>query len=334
MGQLKANLGTVVTVADQEKFAEEYSTTIKTVCGKHGLSWKRPFCRAADLGYFAGSEDTTTQIIEEILRLVESQIKQVNIVYTLIFSTNIQKVLIYGRDPPIESLSPLDFQDRLQNAYSYLCLWAYLRSLQGLRRSLISDNFSGEHTIAWQELQKGCAPKIFFDGANTNAIVSMADLLVRLLSTRLDRKTEKLSEILNMDRLPGFLPELDGRIQPFYLGQKFLKQIVPLNRRKIITDPYIAHPVLFVVKEPTSLQTADFISRTSVMDSIYDAAVRLGGCVKFFGQHSADQKLIQQGDYFLWIGEHGKRFVESLSSLGYTGLNIREAKEANRILGG
>lgn len=57
------------------------------------------------------------------------------------------------------------------------------------------------------------------------------------------------------------------------------------------------------------------------MDTVYHAALRLGGCTKFF-ESTVDQKLIRSGDCFLWTGEHGKRFVESLPGLGYEGLRV------------
>jgi hypothetical protein len=68
------------------------------------------------------------------------------------------------------------------------------------------------------------------------------------------------------------------------------------------------------------------------MDSVYQTAVRLGGCVKFFDSTgSVDQKLIQPGDGFLWMGEHGRRFVESLPSLGYANLKAGDIKDIDKI---
>lgn len=328
--EFKANLGVVATVADHEKFQQRYASEVKKVCDRHNISWKRPFCRAADLRYFAGDDLKTIQIIESIVKEIASEIKRVHIVYTMIFPSAVPKVHIYTAQPPVESLSPVKFQDTLAHPYPYLCLWAYSRDLTRPSPPLACDHFAGEVTSAWEELEQQCPPRIFFDGANTNATISLADLLIRLLDKRFG--LERLTDILNETRLPNFLPELGDRLKPFYLGQKYLKKIVPMQRQKINYVPYVTHPVIFIVKEPTSLQTADFISRASIMDAIYCAAVRLGGSVKFFDpKDSNDQRLIKPGDYFLWVGEHGKRFIESLPGLGYKDLNICDAKEVSKI---
>jgi len=330
--EFKANLGVVVTVTDYKKFQQEYASAVRRVCGRHSLSWKRPFCRAADLRYFAGDDLRTMQIIEDIVREVNSEIKQVHVVYTMIFPSAVPKVNIYIAQPPVESLSPVKFQDTLAHPYPYLCLWAYSQDLPKLEFPLACDHFGGEITSAWEEIERRCPPRIFFDGANTNATISLADLLIRLLDERFG--LQRLTDILNETRLPDFLPELRDRLKPFYLGQKYLKKIVPMQRQKINYVPYVTHPVIFIVKEPTSLQTTDFISRASIMDDIYCAAVRLGGSVKFFDpKDSSDQRLIKPSDYFLWVGEHGKRFVESLPGLGYKDLNMCDAKEVDKITG-
>jgi hypothetical protein len=329
----KANLGVVATVADQKAFGDDYSAAVKTACQDHGLTWKRPFCRAADLRYFSESDQATAEVIEQVLKQVESQLTQVDIVYTMLFPSGVPKVYIYANEPSVKPVNPVDFQDMLQDPYPYLCLWRYLQSSPGIKRPLACDHVMGEVTQAWKELEKECAPRIFFDGANTNAMVSISDLLVRLLKERFDRSKEKLADLLREDKLPEFLPELDNRIQSAYLGQKFLRQIVPLSREKINAVPHVVHPIVFIVKEPTPLQTRDFISRSSVMDAVYQAAVPLGGCVKFYDYTgSYDQKLIQPNDIFLWMGEHGKRFVRGLAGLGYANMRVGELKDIDKIV--
>lgn len=330
----KANLGVVATVDDQEMFSADYSAAVKTACQDHGLTWKRPFCRAADLRYFSESDQATVGIIEKILKQIEPHLTQVHVVYTMLFPARVPKVYIYADEPAPKSMNPVEFQDALQGPYPYLCLWRYWRGSPGMKRPLVCDHFTGELTLAWKELEKECAPRVFFDGANTNAMVSIADLLVRLLEERFNQSKERLPDVLHPKRLPDFLPELEDRIQSVYLGQKFLKQIVPLCREKIVVVPHAAHPIVFLVKEPTSVQTRDFISRSTVMDGVYRAAVRLGGCVKFFDPTgSVDQKLIQPEDCFLWMGEHGKRFVQGLPSLGYANLKAGELKDIDKIFG-
>ena len=328
----KANLGVVVTVEDYENFLNIYPKIVAKACGDQQMPWARPLCCAADLRYFSGNDEKTITIIEEILNETAEQVKQVHVVYTMIFPSRIDKVYIYNEESPVVRLSPVEFQDRLQNAYAYLSLWAYSKCIPGLKRPLVTDNFAGEKTQAWKELVNQCPPRIYFDGANTNALVSLADLIVRLLDRRFEQTREKLVDVLTKERVPMFLSELDGKVQPFYLGQRYLREVAPLSREQINVSPLIAHPIIFVIKEPTSIQTSDFISRTSVMDLIYKAAVKVGGCVKFFEPRAAlDQALIQTGDYFLWTGEHGKRFVESLPSLGYKGLHMCEASEIGNM---
>jgi len=326
--EFKANLGVVVTVSDQEEFRRQYASTVKAVCDRHNLPWKRPYCRAADLRYFSGSDVVTARIIEDIAKQVNPQIKQVHVIYTMIFPSAAPKVYIYIDDPPVVPKNPVDFQDSLEHPYPYLCLWAYSQSLRDLKCSLASDHFEGEITSAWEEL-KQCQLQIFFDGGNTDATISFADLLIRLLDQRFGQ--EILPDILDDTKLPSFLPEFEDRLRTFYLGQKYLKKIVPLQRQRINLAPYVVHPLLFIVKEPTSVQTTDFISRSRVMDKMYQVAVQLGGSVKFYDNR--DQPLIQPGDYFLWVGEHGKRFVESLPKLGYRDLNIGEAEKIDEIAG-
>ena len=325
----KANLGIVVTVEDQDRFAAEYPAAVVKACKNHGIVWKRPLGRAADIRYFSDSDDTTDKIIKDVLDQVSEDIRQVNAVYTMIFPSQVKQVYMYNAEPPIEHKNPVEFQDKLQNSYSYLSLWAYVKGLPALERPLLTDAFAGEKTMAWHELSQH-SPSVYYDGANTNPIISMADLLVRLLSDRLERTGEKLADQLDRERLPQFLTELPDRVETFYLGQKFLKQITPLTREKIDISSLVAHPIIFIVKEPTSVQTADFITRAPVMDAVYHAALRLGGCTKFF-EASSDQKLIQPNDCFLWTGEHGKRFVESLTGMGYKGLRMGSIDTIDQI---
>jgi hypothetical protein len=316
----KANLGIVVTVGNQEHFAAEYTNAVAKAYKNNGVSRKRPLARAADIRYLCDSDAATAKVIQDILGQVSEEINQIHAVYTLIFPSKVKEVYVYSAEPPIERISPVDFQDKLANPYAYLSLWAYSKCLPGLKRPLLTDSFSGETTIAWRELSPH-TPKMYFDGANTNPIVSIADLLIRLLNTRFEATTEKLANQLDRERLPDFLPELSGRVETFYLGQKFLKEISPLTRERIDISPFVAHPVIFIVKEPTSVQTPDFITRAPVMDAVFHVALQLGGCTKFF-EPSSDQKLIQPHDWFLWTGELGKRFVESLPGMGYTDLRM------------
>jgi hypothetical protein len=328
--EFKANLGVVVTVADPEQFQEDYSLAIKKTCLKYKVKWNRPYCRAADLRFHSDSDQVTLSIIQDLVKEVGSEVKQVHIVYTMLFPSSVPKVYTYTAEPPIISETAVDFQDKLAHPYPYLCLWAYSKVTPGLNRPLMCDHFAGELTIAWEELEKQCPPRVFFDGGNTNALVSLSDILLRLLDSRFGQL--KLNDILNPDRLPQFLPEFSDRLQAFYLGQKFIRNIVPLRRQKIDLTPHIAHPILYIVKEPTSVQTSDFISRTAIMDDIYTVAAKLGGCVHFFEQRdSNDQRLISPGDFFLWTGEHGKRFIESLPSLRYKDLRMGEIGDINRI---
>jgi hypothetical protein len=328
--EFKANIGIVVAVKDRDTFPSLYAKTVKTVCKNNSVEWNRPFCKGSDLRYVTGSNATTNKLIAEIIQGTRSEINQVLIVYTLLFPSAVPKVYIYTSEQPTIPLSPMDFQDKIEHPYPYLCLWAYLQNLAGQKPFLASDHFAGEVTSAWEDLEAQCPPSVFFDGSNTNAMVSMADILVRILNERIGQ--QRLSEVLDPTTLPSFLPELTGSIDTFYLGQRYLKKMVPQKRLKINTAPHIAHPILFVVKEPTSILTSEFISRSTMMDGIYNAAVKLGGCTKFFEQKDPnDQRLIQPGDYFLWVGEHGKRFVESLRGLGYKGLKCGEATDVEQM---
>jgi hypothetical protein len=329
----KANLGVVATAADEQAFSNDFSAVVKRACQDHGLTWQRPYCRAADLRYFSGSDEVTAAVIEQVLKQVEPQLTQVHVAYTMLFPSSVPKVYIYTDEPAPVSMNPVEFQDTLQDPYPYLCIWRYWKGSPGMKRPLVCDHFTGELTLAWKELERECAPRVFFDGANTNAMVSIADLLVRLLQERFSKSKERISDLLHPNRIPDFLPELEDRIQSVYLGQKFLKQIVPLCREQIDVVPHAAHPIVFIVKEPTPLLTRDFVSRSSVIDPVYRAAVRLGGCVKFYDSTgSYDQKLIQPGDYFLWVGEHGKRFVQSLPNLGYANVTAGELKDIDKII--
>lgn len=68
------------------------------------------------------------------------------------------------------------------------------------------------------------------------------------------------------------------------------------------------------------------------MDDVYIVAAKLGGCVHFFEQRDPnDQRLISPDDFFLWTGEHGRRFIESLPGLGYKDLRMGELKDINEV---
>ena len=80
------------------------------------------------------------------------------------------------------------------------------------------------------------------------------------------------------------------------------------------------------IKENILKQENKFIENSPLWNKLLDFSFEIDSGIKYMS-YDEDHKYIKNGDYFIYLGENGKREADHLKSLGYRDLHIISSKE-------
>lgn len=311
--QFRGVYGVAVKFEDKDEFEVKYDTILKKICDKYGLRRKHDVLKSYEilsaLGYPQGPF-----FLEEFFNEIRSSLTNLEIYYTTIPSTKVPKIKKYGADKTgVELIDPISFLKELSPTYPHCCAWAYINEHpEDAMTPIHIDYFEGEITDAWKQIRSLPNIKVYVAGDECNCYISAADMIAKIIDLRLFSKRYTLYKTCIKECFP------EATI--LFIDQ--LKSIVPVSKEKIDVGSKLAHPIVFLLKEGMheevvgSARESHVIGSSPIMDRILKLAHDAGGCYKFF-DINIDQKLIQEGDYFVYFGAKGLETANYLRSIGY-----------------
>ncbi len=313
--EFRAVLGTAVKTKAKDDFKEEYDKILGKLCKKYKMVRTREVLKSydilSDLKYPKGPK-----FLEDFFKGIRDHVDSITIYYTTIPSTKIPRIKKYGADKTgVDFADPITFLKELEPSYPHCCAWRYINEHPEDALTPINiDYFEGELTDAWKQIRTLPNIRVYIAGDECNCYISTADIITKLVDLRLYKKRMTLYKTCISDCFPDYDCKID------FIDQ--LRFISPISREKIDISTKLAHPVIFILKEGLHAEVVgpakerDVIALSPLMNKVFDKSFEVDGCAKFFDV-SRDRKLIEDGDYFLCLGDKGLETANYLNNLGY-----------------
>jgi len=319
-------IGIGVKSSDHAKTKKVYVSAMKSLFEKYGLRQERPAYCAAELAAIFGTAniDKEKEALEGFLAQILPSIDEIHLFYTYLF--HFKTVTVFGADSygsmkiPVTSnkKGEMDFYDLINPAYTMFCAWKY--SFNASKDILLLDNFQGKICPAWDEFSQTTKPDLHYNGDRCNALISTADLLVRLVKLRM---LEKNCRFLEGEM--HLLPEAGKKFTKHFLGSYYLRRMAPYKRTRIKTQRFAHHPIYIVIREsPKEEGEREMVEATPKFQKLLALAFEKEACVKFFDE-SEDTRMLTKEDGIYTYGERGKKIIKSLKALGKEFSDISEA---------
>jgi uncharacterized protein YlaN (UPF0358 family) len=313
-GHFRSVLGIAVKVRDYTRFNDEYKKAMDSALSAFGLDNQYQYYCTNDLI----DSEKGLAIIEEFSKRICPHIEKVHIFYTLFSKKDIGAVKVYGRLAHRNRLK-LSTSTRtypqlieyLSNCFPAICAWRLTPYLYPGTVQFHLDSYNGHICEAVEELAKSRFDKLVYpNGDCLNPIISTADLLIHLL----DKRLELQNKFLIFDNIRPALSEFGENVLVYPIHNRYLPKITPLDTIPIETIQLIKHPVFWVFKGD-SLIDSGTMKRSPVYRNLIDYASDYHGTVKMF-EKTKDVNFIVDGDRGVFINDMGKQIVETYVNLG------------------
>lgn len=308
----KAPLGVAVKINNYSSFSVKYLDTIRQLKSQYGIVSSLKILKSYDI--LKRLHSSGLEFMEKIVSSLTGEIDSTLVYYTIIPPKKIPKVKMYWGDKGgLEEVSPIEFIGQLSNYYPHICAWKYFKDNPAENDiPIFMDYFEGNITPAWEELQ--IREHLFVGSDSTNSAISFADILTKVIDYRLENQHKRLfmTDILDVAK--------DLNAKTVFIDQ--LPQIAPKYKAKIDLNNKMIRPIIYILKEGMEKKETLFrpegkmIEESPAMERILNFATDLGTYYKFYDPF-LDQIKIRENDYFIYLGENGKKHANYLLTLGY-----------------
>lgn len=315
-GVFKAHLGVSVTTEDKDHLMEEYDKAMDKAFREFGLERKKRLYKGAHL--LMQARDKVVDVISAVVDDLEACINHID-VYCAYYGR--EYISIHGQAAG-RRLTPMAFIHKTQNAFEHVCAWWYNQQYTfetPLRFDI--DHFSGENTPAWRELvDKEVDLNIYFSGDECNPIISIADLILKLIQIfhhgRVDGRT-LLRPI--KERCRSYVGKRKLRFHN--LGDRGFKIRASAPDIPLLMNvaPYLKHPIFFMVWDPgvPKSRVKKSFEWSPVYNQTINKAIEYEGGTKSLS-FDEDHVLWDADDDFLipWY-EKDAEYLEMMKQMGY-----------------
>ncbi|MGD6850427.1 MAG: hypothetical protein ACQCN6_00020 [Candidatus Bathyarchaeia archaeon] len=312
---IKSLLGVSVSTS-RDNFNEEYLKIFSKVLSDNDIDPKRPIYKGAHLLKQAGAK--TEEIITEVMNQIEPFIDHID-VYSAFYDKEF--ISIFGKAQG-QRIDPAAFVDLSENSFAHICAWWYWRlyNKSEVLHNYQIDHFQGRVTPAWRELESSRAKvAIFYNGSECNPLISLADLLLKLI------------EIFHFGAIDyrSVVKPLHSRCNSQALYQKIrshnlarydwmIHNSVPDTPLDINVNKYLKHPIYFIAWSPTQPRKMVKISFewSLTYNSLIKQAIENNGCIKFL-DFDKDFTFCNETDQFVPINNDDENHLASLNEMGF-----------------
>lgn len=314
-GSFHSVLGVAVKVKDYELFRSKYFEAMKQSFLMAG--------RDIDYSYYCTNDfrdiDDKEAILDYFLNRIKDDIEKVHVFYTLFSKKRISEIKVYGRyskskklklNEPTRTVEEL-LSSHLDQCFPAICAWRIMDYFQPNTVIYHLDSYSGHIFEAQEELDRSPHTVIVFpSGDCVNPVISVADLLVDII----DRRLEDRGLPLIFENIRTVLPEFGSNTLVYPIMNRHLPKITPVDNKPINTMEKITHPVFWVFKGD-SLIDSGTMKRSKSYRNLLDYAAGHYGIVKMFNK-GKDIDYFEPGDYGVYINSMGREIVETYIKLG------------------
>ncbi|TET64919.1 hypothetical protein E3J49_03000 [Candidatus Bathyarchaeota archaeon] len=254
-GEFVANLGVSVSTHDKKKFESAYEDALCELFGDFPKKRKKKIYKGAHL--VAQTMEKAPEIAAKIIDNLEDVIAHID-VYCAYYSR--EYISIYGQSEG-QRLSPPIFVKKTQNAFPHVCaMWyaeTYLELEQPLRLEI--DYFQSATTPGWRKLLGNVETgkldlKFFFGGDECNPLISLADLVLKLIRIYHHGTVDGRSLLQPLREKCQSLGGGKRRTWFHNLGSRgfLIKATAPDLPLQIDAKPFLKHPIFFYLWNPRS----------------------------------------------------------------------------------
>jgi hypothetical protein len=321
-GEFVANLGVSVTTHDKDRFEASYDNAISDVLKRFNLERKKRIYKGAHL--VGQAMEKAPDIMIEMVNRLEDEIDHID-VYCAYYS--LEYVSIYGQTEG-QRLSPPVFVKKTQGAFPHVCSWWYTLKYAKTESPvcLEIDCFQTATTPAWRSLvdvsKKDVAVEFYFGGDECNPVISMADMILKLIRIYHHGTVEGRSLL---QPLVEKCKSLEGKRKTWFhnLGSRgfLIKAAAPDLPLQADIRPFVKHPIFFYCWNAGEVGKKDEVRSSLEWSPAYNAiaahaSLKRGGMKSF---SFAEDPLLWRADIDVIVPitkEDGVR-VKKLGDLGY-----------------
>ncbi len=314
-GHFQSVLGIAVKVRDYLAYEKAYQNAIEKAFSSIGLEPNFQCYCINDIKDF----DKKEMLLDIFAQEIANHVQKIHVFYTLFSKKQLAEVKVFGRtakENKIKLAKPTRTYEELINeqllhSFNAVCAWRLTDYLSPGTIEFHLDSYGGNICEAQEVLDSGDWTYFVYPGGDCcNPVISTADLLIGLLDDRLDKK--KLH--LLFDNIRPALPEFGTKILVYPIINKHLPYITPLKQKPINLFTRINHPVFWVFKGDTLINSG-VLKRSDMYRNLLDYAGTQYCVVKLF-EKTKDIDLVESGDYGAYLNSKGKEIIESYAKLG------------------
>jgi hypothetical protein len=306
-------LGLSVKTEDEEVFRKNYLSSHGQALRRHGIRREKAVYKAAHLTKQA--LERTPLIIAEFLEEMSPSVTRID-VYCAYYNREFISVFGQARG---RRLSPLQFISMVSPSFPHVCAMKYLMTYRAPDVIYQLDHFAGKTTPAWRGLTMAdAAMEIFYSGDQCNALISTADLVLRLIDTYQYGTVNGRSLLKPIEEK---CPSLTEKLRFHNMGGRVddLRMTAPDLPIEVNLNGHLKRPILFVQWTP-SLRRKDVKTRfewSPVYNGIVNRAFREKGGVKFVDEDRDFLLWDAEEDYIVAVTKKDEEKVRNYSEMGY-----------------
>ncbi|MGV8140948.1 MAG: hypothetical protein ACP5NW_00750 [Candidatus Woesearchaeota archaeon] len=307
-------IGCAVVTEDYDNLVKTYTQALQQALLKKDIETDRKvLCSNEILTMTHGNFD----VHEEIFSAIAPYISKLNIFYPVFNSKRIPKIKVYGKKRHIQEFTVKEFYNKhLKNSFPHICLWKIYSYIYGSKAQVYVDHFQSEITEAWDIISKYPHIHCYIKGDMTNPLISIADIMCKLI----DHRLEEGDLFLREDNIIKILYEVEkNKIFVHCINNKHLPKISMLHTNKVSLDKFIKRPIFYLYLDKGSKLDTDVI--LSSCPKFLNFINLKDGCVKFF--IPSDIYAIKNNDYIVYVNKHSKDDVDNLKELLENQMNIK-----------
>ncbi|MDO9538140.1 MAG: hypothetical protein Q7J68_07460 [Thermoplasmata archaeon] len=314
-GHFESVVGIAVKVRDYLEFNQKYIQVMSDAFKSVSLTTDYQSYCVNDLKDLPEKDDILAYFVEHISRHIE----KVHVFYTLFSKDRLKEVKVYGRmaqKKKIKLAAPTRTYEELINehlihCFPAICAWRLTEYLSPGTIEFHLDSYGGNICEAQEELDDSdFTIFVYPSGDCCNPVISTADLLLDVMDTRL----EKRRKLLIFDNIRPAISEFGDNLLVYPILNKHLPSITPLEQKPIDTISKLKHPVFWVFKGD-SLINSGIMKRSKTYRNLVDYAATQFSVVKMFDR-SKDIDYVQMDDFGVYLNTQGKEIIESYRKLG------------------
>lgn len=218
-------------------------------------------------------------------------------------------VYYYHESDVVREANLNDFIADLARYYPHIAAWNAIPQ-DDETHHLLLDNFEGEVTDAWLELEEQHEINVYPNGDSCNKLISAADLILRFIEISLKRERggylhkDPIDDIMDDRGIYNYNIDYVGH------GEKF-KKIIPRQPDNLNLKRFYPEPMFYILLEDQFSGERDAFRKSNHFDNTCELASKNNSAITFLNTENIPETLDRE-DYLIFTGEETKEAANRL----------------------